>query len=142
MMVRPPFADDDRPAWETPLRSTANTAALTLPEIPPVPLDALPVLTEKAELAASQTVQAPCVSPPPPETATATTAAKPLSPGVSDPVPNAPAVVTEAEDEAFARWVAERTAALVQEELTALTERVVARLEWELKQKRRERNRL
>ncbi|GLW59877.1 hypothetical protein Hthe01_02260 [Hydrogenophilus thermoluteolus] len=55
---------------------------------------------------------------------------------------NAPALTTEEDDEAFARWVAERTAALVHEELTALTERVLARLEWELKQKRRGRNRL
>ncbi|MEJ5269905.1 MAG: hypothetical protein WHS85_06815 [Hydrogenophilus sp.] len=137
-MVRPPFADDDRPAWASSLRSTPNTATLTSPEIPPVPLDALPVLTEKAEFAPSQTVQAPSGAPPTPETATAT----PTSPGASAPAMNAPALTTEEDDEAFARWVAERTAALVHEELTALTERVLARLEWELKQKRRGRNRL
>lgn len=131
MMVRPPFADDDRPAWASSLRSTPSTATLTSPEIPPVPLDALPVLTEKAEFA-------PSGAPPTPETATAT----PTSPGASAPDMNAPALTTEEDDEAFARWVAERTAALVHEELTALTERVLARLEWELKQKRRGRNRL
>ncbi|BBD77624.1 hypothetical protein HPTL_1360 [Hydrogenophilus thermoluteolus] len=120
------------------MRSTPSTATLTSPEIPPVPLDALPVLTEKAEFAPSQTVQAPSGAPPTPETATAT----PTSPGASAPAMNAPALTTEEDDEAFARWVAERTAALVHEELTALTERVLARLEWELKQKRRGRNRL
>lgn len=94
--------------------------------IPPVPLDALPVLTEKAPA-------------PPPLEEEPRPAAPPLHEAPSQPV-DPPAVLPE--DQELTRWLTERIPQLVHEELEALTERVITRLEWDLGQKRRARERL
>ncbi len=100
------------------------------PDLPPVPFDALPVLTERVDEPERPT---------PPRAAPEKPTGEPahsVRPSSHAPQP-ATASRNEPVDRAFAKWLAQRVQELVREELQLLTERVVARLEWEIDQRNR-----
>jgi len=99
-------------------------------DLPPVPFDELPILTDR--------VDEPRPPTPPRAEPEQSTTEPPHSVRPSPRTPQ-PATVSRNEpcDPAFAKWLAQRVQELVREELQLLTERVVARLEWEIGQRKR-----